>query len=339
MNLFVPDPTERRPRAPGESLFDFCCKSNAPELHKGRAIVNQWLQSYPESAQNEIQARLKSSKDSNHFSAMHELQLYSLFNESGFIVHLVPQNDGSNPDLKLIMAGGEEVFVEASLRLDSSCSALFDLMQYATPKVAPEEPRLRVFVHNSHETTTMPASAKLARFLLREYSALLQSHGQIEDHDYTELGRVNFEDSKSGWSIQCTLFAAPIDSEPDSTIAMSLGATSFWSQAVPFLQKKLEEKLLQHKKLTAPILIAIGWEDFAHKPDHDDILKALCERPKVYGRKIAGLIFTYPNASLWATEPKRSEIWLEANAPAFLLNAKWPFSKYVYDADSAMTIS
>jgi len=114
------DDIAREDEGPASHLvgrFDYLNNSGRPAATRVRAMVDEFLNRYPEAHQPEMIRRLRSRDDILHLSASFELILHELVTRQGFTtVEVEPElPNGSRPDFLVEAPDGARFYLEATL--------------------------------------------------------------------------------------------------------------------------------------------------------------------------------------------------------------------------------
>ena len=328
-----------RIRQATETLFEFCERLDEPTLNAGREIVNSWFDRFPIEARRELEARLRSRRDTDHYSAVFELQLFSLLREKGLeVVPVLHDVYGSRPDFALDYKGNREAFIEATVRLPGDDDHFFTFLQQTTQLVLRSAPRLRIWIHEVTPGEGNLVPRRFAAFLLREFEQRTQDTRLDELSEPKHLDELKFSD-QGGWQILFKLILWHTDQAPRSTIAIANPVQVEWSRAVEILREKIEGKRKQHRGIELPLYVAISWHDPLHDPDEEEVVRALSgDGPPIAPLGVPGLILA-PAATVWRPQPAQLTLWCERRHIERPLARLWPFALWVYDADARTVVA
>ncbi len=322
----------RRARRPGETVFEFCDTVDCPDLAGGRAVVNEWFERFPLSHKAELRRRLGSRDESDHFSALFELQLFAMLTANGLRIEpIAPQANKSTPDFMYLKDGDPSAHVEATVRLGDGDSSFHTFLQQATALVVNKQRRLRIVVSETKTTAITAGARKFAPFLLREFERCMRVVNVESLHAPKQLDEIEFRDEDSGWYVRCTLYAWHKDQAPRSTIAIALsGGPAQWSQAIPQLREEIRKKRQQHRGAELPLFVAISWHDFLHAPDEDDVHVALAGNGRDLTRLALPGVIMLPPVAVWSAQSASLELWYAEEHEGHALVKEWPFRRTAY---------
>jgi hypothetical protein len=90
-----------------------------PRFSNERAKIEEWFESLPERAELDIQQRLRSEDDHQHYGAYYELAMHAFFRKMGYSVDIHPDVEEGKPDLLISGSSLEKpVFVEVATVFD-----------------------------------------------------------------------------------------------------------------------------------------------------------------------------------------------------------------------------
>lgn len=319
-----------------ETSFQWLDRCARPECEIGRRELNTFFDSLSAEIQHRVRRRLGKNRD--HDSVVAEAYGYLLFKELGFEVTYEPAlGTRSNPDL-LIARGSEEIAVDvtidcgigsfnrARLRMDRLVDSLNDRVKVTGCAFA-----LRSYV----EGHSNPSQTKLARELQRIADGLDLARLAQMDH----IPEYQIEDRASGWRLTLSPIA---NGEPTRITKSAVGMRSIgtlWSDGVGIIRGKVDEKVAQHRDLAYPLVVLIAMNDFASRPDHEDIQGALYggtvaspassgrEQDWVWrpGRERPLAVITCPNVFAWSLHRRDVTLWANPMLESITLHRSWKY--------------
>jgi hypothetical protein len=337
---YLPKPRASKPRikAPSESLFTYIDRLDHPLLERGRALTNHWLSQVPDAMLYEFVRRLGSRRDSDHFSALHELYLFDLCRRAGLRPSL-ESHGRSKPDLRLQLPDGSDWAIEATVTMPppeelAAENRLSSLWWHVSPMVL--DRRVRVFIRGEvQQTVAQPSARRLAAWL----NAWAAEDGEGPEPSGAMSARTEareYEDETSGWSMMLSLLS--VDNDDCESIVAGGPTIAYHSEFDPLLRVELEGKRRQHRGQSIGMTTCLSWNYFKHGPSVPEIMSSLYRSEItaiLEGRplppKSAELLWCSP-CYPWSVAELRTTLWLRKDATPSAFAAAWPGDRMIVDA-------
>ena len=258
MNLFNEiERTERRPMRRRESIFSYLNKSAREEVAAARTVLQQWLNSLPVEAHEELISRLKSPIDHEHLAAFWELYLYELFSQLGYKLEIHPTIEGSThrPDFLVCLDGGPSFYMEAVLAgLPSKEDAAADVRLAEVFDLINEMPKSDYFLYVRHRG--LPKTPPPVRKLRKDLAVWLESLS-VDGGDATREARSEFTWSHDGLTLFIRAIRKSIPSANGRPIGFSMGEAR-WVRTDQDIRDAIEQKANRYGKLSLPLIVAVN---------------------------------------------------------------------------------
>jgi|GEM_PF-5226911 len=229
----------------------------------------------------EYYARLKSRTESDVHSAYSEIWYRESLIDGGFGCEppiACPIQSNSKPDWNLSAHGGVFAIVECCLILDTTPDRV-ERTWFAEASRILVGTGKRIWIYELTEGKQQPSARKLAQFIQSLNDDIHSTH--------------RYEDNDSGWSMEFKLLP-PIEN-PDAsprTLVAGRNHDFKFSAGTDRLSRVLDEKSRQHTA-NLPVVICLGWNDLANRPELSEVIKVLrINKAQYIRRQVAGLFWT-----------------------------------------------
>lgn len=314
---------DRRVQVEG-SYFEWIEETQGPDFEEIRRRIESLLLKVPESLHDEYTARLRSDSCTDFFSAYNELWYHEALETGG--IRCFPAQAttaGSLPDWHL--AAGERLvaIAECKLRMQPEKYLRDDFVQrrwFDSTFKKLNNQRIRLWIHERTCGPGQPSADRLARKL----DALAQSSPVEEDQgSIQKLGRHQYEDRNSGWSLDFTLIVRR------STLTDSVAQLLYFQcdgaspcQGEELFQKALSRKSRQHSA-TLPVVICVGWNYFEHEPDFEDVCDVVANKAASFDNRGVCGVFWAREVYPWNASPAAPRLLHWRSKQAAPLLACW----------------
>ncbi len=276
-----------------QSYFEWIEETNEPEFDEiRRRIESLWLRT-PRGQRAEYEARLRSKRSTDFFSAYNELWYQHALEVGGIRCSLAePTHAGSLPDWQL---GGDHepvAVAECYLRMQPVQARRNDDVQnrwFGKTFKKLRNKSIRLSIHERTCGVGQPSAQRLAK----ELDALAESSPVEQDLGTSRrLGRHRYDDPESGWHLDFTLILrtsqAP-ETFPQLLYTQCDGAS--WCQGEDLLEEALSRKSRQHSG-ALPVIICVGWNYFEHEPDFDNVCDVVAKKSSSFDtRGVCGVFW------------------------------------------------
>lgn len=269
-------------RQPGETLWEWSSRHAAPEVQRGRALVDRWLQPLSNHLRSRFLTRLQSNDDYNFESALFELTIHALLSSCGY--ELVPEPEsghGSVPDFLITQCGEVVCYLEATLDRGQDAQRRADDRVYRLLEDAGAYVKCTGFCVSVESFTVgrgNPSPRRLGKFLQEWLSTT--SHAAVVAGGVDGLPTRRYEDSKSGWVLELEI--VPLKDaalQPERIWAtLSTGEVSYVDPDGR-LRRAIRGKSRQHRGVAHPVVVAIARNDPLGPKSDDDVVSALLGTP------------------------------------------------------------
>lgn len=293
------------------SYFEWIERTDEPKFEEIRQRMELlWLR-VPEAQRAEYEARLRSKRCTDFFSAYNELWYHQAL-EAGGLRCFAPKSTsaGSLPDWQVGTNQGPAAIAERYLRMQPEKDLRADFVQRrwfdATFKKLKNK-RIRLWIHERECGLGQPSADRLAKLL----DALAKSSPAQEDQgSVLKLGRHRYEESDSGWLLEFTLIIRQSGS-PNSVAQLLYFQCdgALCCQGEELFEAALSHKVRQHSA-ELPVVICVGWNYFEHEPDFEDVRDVVAKKAASFDKRGVCGVF-------WAREVYP---WNPAPAPPRLLH-------------------
>ena len=208
-----------------QMMYEFYASSTLSVRQKCVREWHLWLSEIKNAKKKqELEHRLKSADEANHFSARHEMFFYHYFVAQGWIVHWDPLAPNGSPEF-LATKDAQEIFVEARISRPETQFAQQEEFSERL-KEALEQIPLAHHVYFFADIPTPPLAIfdevknQIIEFVRSEFERFLDSEASEKDVDWVSVIR------GTRYQVACTLYREQIVPLQTLNVRYGLGGSS-----------------------------------------------------------------------------------------------------------------